>query len=58
MKKSRIFLGGCSYISDYSYWGINGLPKGVIGKGLPDVGGTFCVLNSYNPYIVDRKSVV
>lgn len=52
MKKSRIFLGGCSYISDYSDWGINGLPKGVIGKGLPDVGGTFCVLNSYNPYIV------
>lgn len=30
MKKSRIFLGGCSYISDYSDWGINGLPKGEV----------------------------
>lgn len=47
-----LYFNNCSYISDYEDWSEVGFPSGVIGKGLPDVGGTYCAINCKSPYIV------
>ena len=48
----KLYFNNCSYISDYEDWSEVGFPSGVIGKGLPDVGGTYCAINCKSPYIV------
>lgn len=49
---TKLYFNNCSYISDYEDWSEVGFPNGVIGKGLPDVGGTYCAINCKAPYIV------